>query len=323
METNNREFIYLRNKWIIILLVNMIVFYFVDSKFILFIIVLISLTFLYFQSYQIISKLFTDMRNVIAYASQDQEMKIEDGDLGLLYDEMRNLKKRSKAYEVTIHEEKNKLRKTIEDICHQLKTPLTSISIYNELLLNENETDENVVETQKQIEKMKYLINSLLKLAKLQSHQVVFEFEYLPVKDLIDLSLQSLHSLIEISQVEFIVHDTHISFYYDEDWLQEALSNIVKNALEQDCTIIDISFEEHSNYIKIYIYNNGSEMNEKDLPHIFERFYHTSHQNGVGIGLALSKEIIERHHGYIEAYNHNGVVFEMMFPKYKMKEKVS
>lgn len=72
----------------------------------------------------------------------------------------------------------------------------------------------------------------------------------------------------------------------------------------------------------MFIYNDGEAIQEKDLPHIFERFYHTKKQQGVGIGLALSKEIIEKHHGSIQAYNdRNGVVFEILFPRYQMNNK--
>lgn len=323
MKTNNHEFIQLRNLWLITILINIVIYITIDYSSVLLVSTIVSLSILYLKSYQMIAQLYTDVRNVVGYASQDQKAQIKDGDLGLLYNEMRQLKKRTKAYEETIQEEKDRLRETIEDICHQLKTPLTSISIYNELLLNEEENNENLQKTQEQIEKMKYLISSLLKLAKLQSHQVSFEYEYLPIKDMIELSLQSVHSLIQQRNVEIKIEERDLMFYYDESWLQEAMSNILKNALEHGCSLIQISFEEYQNSFKIKIYNNGLAIDEKDLPHIFERFYHTQHQQGVGIGLALSKEIIERHHGYIDVYNEHGVVFEIMFLKYEMKEKVS
>ncbi|WP_028041828.1 sensor histidine kinase [Candidatus Stoquefichus massiliensis] len=322
MKTNNREFIQLRNLWLITILINIVIYITLDNSFLL-VSSLVGLSILYLKSYYMLAQLYTDVRNVIGYASQDQKAQIKDGDLGLLYDEMRHLKNRTKAYEETIQEEKDKLKETIEDICHQLKTPLTSISIYNELILNEEENNENSQKIQEQIEKMKYLISSLLKLAKLQSHQVSFEYDYLPIKDVIELSLESVYSLIQQRNVVIKIEENHLMFYYDESWLQEAISNILKNALEHDCSLIQISFDEYQNSFKIKIYNDGPIIDEKDLPHIFERFYHTQHQKGVGIGLALSKEIIERHHGYIDVYNDHGVVFEIMFLKYEMKEKVS
>lgn len=91
--------------------------------------------------------------------------------------------------------------------------------------------------------------------------------------------------------------------------------------MEHGCSKIKVTFEEHQQYIKCFIYNNGEEIKEKDLPHIFERFYHSAKQQGVGIGLALSKEIIEKHHGLVTAYNDNGVVFEITFPLFQMNDK--
>ena len=276
---------------------------------------------MYFFSDYILKKVYKDIRGVIQYTSQNKEVIIKDGDLGLLIDEVNQLKNRSDAYEKTLNKEKDKLRKTIEDICHQLKTPLTSISIYTELSLEKDNNNPYLKEINQQIDKMKYLIQSLLRLAKLQSHQINFEYEYLSVNNLINISLQSLHSLIQKSDVDINITEQDISFYYDEDWLQEAFSNIIKNSLEHNSSIIDISFKEYKEYLKIYIHNNGDEVSKKDLPHIFERFYHASHQEGVGIGLALSKEIIERHHGQVEVYNQAGVVFEVTFPKYQVSQK--
>ncbi len=323
MKTNNREFIKLKYMTIIILLIFIVVYLVGLSRDIMFISGIFLIGSLYFGFYQTVSHLYHEMREVIAYASDDQQAIIKDGDLGLLYDEMVRLKKRTSAYEDVIQQEKNTLRQTIEDICHQLKTPLTSISIYNDLLL-EGEIQENYfIEIHQQLEKMKYLISSLLTLAKLQSSQIEFEFEYQSIQEVIQLSLQSLQSLIEKTHTDIHIENIQTCFYYDESWLQEALSNILKNSLEHHCTHIDITFQEHQQYLKVFIYNDGEPIHEKDLPHIFERFYHTQKQQGVGIGLALSKEIIEKHHGSIQAYNANdGVVFEILFPRYQMNNKL-
>lgn len=320
METNNREFILLRYKMMVSIIILLLIYIFSLSKEILFIDSVLCIFYMYYSSKRILKSLFTDMRHVIDFASGDQEFMIKDGDLGLLYDEIVILKKRTTAYQETIQKEKNKLRQTIEDICHQLKTPLASVSIYNELLLEE-QPHHYLIETQQQIEKMKYLINSLLKLAKLQGSQVDFDFQYLPIYEVLQLSLQALHSLIQQTSTSITIEKTEAYLYYDESWLQEALSNIIKNSLEHGCSKIKVTFEEHQQYIKCFIYNNGEEIKEKDLPHLFERFYHSAKQQGVGIGLALSKEIIEKHHGLVIAYNDNGVVFEITFPLFQMNDK--
>jgi len=264
--------------------------------------------------------LYKDMRQVIQSFHNPTDFQIQDGDLGILYDEIRQLQRRTHQYEITIENEKKKLRETIEDICHQMKTPLASIGIYNELLEVEYNKDY-VQETGQQIDKMKYLVNTLLTLAKMESHQIHFDFQKLPIQYVIDLSLQSLHSMIEQSQVCIHIVNNQESFYYDESWLQEAFSNILKNNIEHGCSNITISAYQYDQYIKVKIHNDGPEIASKDLPHIFERFYHTQNQKGVGIGLALTQEIIHRHHGEIEVYNEQGVVFEILFPIYFVSEK--
>lgn len=322
MKTNNREFIRLKYIALIILFLFIIIYLVGFSRDIMFVLGIILMGSLYISFQNVVKELYCEMREVIAYAANDQQTIIKDGDLGLLYNEMMRLKKRTVAYEKVIQQEKDKLRQMIEDICHQLKTPLTSISIYNDLLLDGKIQDNYFEEINQQIEKMKYLINSLLTLAKLQSSQIEFEFEYQSIQEVIQLSMQSLQPLIKKTRIQIHIEELETCFYYDESWLQEALSNILKNSLEQTCSRIDITFLEHQQYLKMFIYNDGEDIQEKDLPHIFERFYHTKKQQGVGIGLALSKEIIEKHHGSIQAYNdRNGVVFEILFPRYQMNNK--
>ncbi len=319
MEMNNRIFIKLKQVFFVVALVEVILYYFLPHRYFL-VISLIMLSLFYYVSKSFIIELYADIRNVIQSIHQKNDYMIQDGDLGLLYDEVKQLQNRTNAYEQTIEEEKKKLRKTIEDICHQLKTPITSISIYNELLKNDYQK-EYVEESYQQIEKITYLLNSLLTLAKLESNQIEFDFQDLYIKNIIQLSLQSLHSLLQIHDINVEIEDCHIHLYCDESWIQEAISNILKNNIEHGCSKIHISFVKYNQYIKIVIHNNGEEINSKDLPHIFERFYHTQNQQGVGIGLSLSQEIIQRHHGSIEAYNQDGVVFEIMLPIYQVTHK--
>lgn len=320
MKTNNQEFVKLKYCLWMALFVFVVTYLCVDSYHFLFVVGIVMMIFIYIQFYSIVSKLYGDMRDVIAYASSDKDVVIEDGDLGLLYEEIVRLKQRTKAYEATIQKEKDKLKQMMEDVCHQLKTPLTSIAIYNDLLMEGEIQQSYFIEIEQQLEKMKYLMNSLLKLAKLEGSQVKFDFQYLSIEQVFHLSLQSLHSIIQQNKVQVTIHSTDINLYYDESWMQEALSNIIKNSIEHASQNIDVSFEEHQKYVKIIIHNDGDEIDEKDLPHIFKRFYHSSLQ-GVGIGLSLSKEIIEKHHAHITAYNQDGVVFEIVFPLHQVNHK--
>ena len=202
MKTNNREFIRLKYIALIILFLFIIIYLVGFSRDIMFVLGIILMGSLYISFQNVVKELYCEMREVIAYAANDQQTIIKDGDLGLLYNEMMRLKKRTVAYEKVIQQEKDKLRQMIEDICHQLKTPLTSISIYNDLLLDGKIQDNYFEEINQQIEKMKYLINSLLTLAKLQSSQIEFEFEYQSIQEVIQLSMQSLQPLIKKTRIQ-------------------------------------------------------------------------------------------------------------------------
>lgn len=253
------------------------------------------------------------------YIDGDDEY-IEDNDLGILYHKVQRLKQENFKYQQAVMKEKKKLKKDIEDICHQMKTPLATLLLYHEMLMKKYE-DEIVCKGLIQIEKMNHFMKGLLKLSQVET--ISFQYDLLPIGYIVDLSLQSVYSFIQSHHV-CLHHDVmDISFYCDESWLQEAFSNIFKNAIENDCQTLSISYEYHEQYFKMYIHNDGKEISDKDLPHIFERFYHTKNAsgNGVGIGLSLTQEIIQKHHGHISVYNQDGVVFEITFPLYALSQK--
>lgn len=325
METNNKEFKSLKFMYLLqlIVFIFLVIAYSSSSRIIniLFLLLFLIILFSFINNYSLLTNIYQQIRNVIKYIDDHQTDKIIDGDIGLLYDRIITLEKRNNAYQDVIKKEKENLKDTIEDICHQMKTPLSSISINNELLL-ETINDEKIIINQQQIDKLKDLINSLLTLAKLENDVVHFEFQKLPLQYALDLSIQSIYSFIQEKQINMEVED--IEFYYDESWLVEGISNILKNCLEEETvTIITIKSEIIENYLKVYIHDNGQGIEEKDLLHIFERFYKSknSHKDSVGIGLALTKEIIRLHHGFIDVYNDHGACFELTFPLYAVSEK--
>lgn len=326
METNNKEFRSMKLMFCLQLIIFISLawcYYLSYHRFIggLFLLLLIVMIVSFINHYTMISNIYSQIRKVIQYIDNKQTGLIIDGDIGLLYDKVFTLEKRNKAYEEVIKKEKENLKNTIEDICHQMKTPLSSISINNELLL-ETIDDEKIMINQQQIDKLKDLISSLLTLAKLENDVVHFEFQKLPLKYLLDLSIQSIYSLIQEKEIIIDVQDKE--FFYDESWLVEAISNILKNALEQEAvTKIKINSQVIENYLKVYIHDNGQGIDSKDLPHLFERFYKSknSHKESVGIGLSLTKEIIRLHHGFIDVYNDQGACFELTFPLYAISEK--
>lgn len=326
METNNNDLKKVKSICTIQLLITFLMFYCFMKKFtfyiyILYIILIFSILYFSYFSYIAIKKPYIDIRKIITYIDANKKGLIKDGDIGILYDRITDMKKRTNAYEELIKQEKENLRKIIDDICHQLKTPLSSISINNEILL-EKYHDIRLERNQQQIEKINHLLQSLLTISKLENNAVHFNFQKLPMKYIIDLTLENIYSLTKDKNI--ICKDINGEIYCDEGWIVEGLSNIIKNSLEQESVkYITINSNSNEQYVKLIIKDDGTGFDDKDIKNIFKRFYKgkNSHKESTGIGLALTKEIIRNHHGYIEIYNAEGACFEITFPKLNVNEK--
>ena len=239
-------------------------------------------------------------------------------------DELNSLK--NELYKITVmlkEEAKNStmqkeaLAASLSDISHQLKTPLTSVLILlDNLSQSENMSKETrekfITEITRQIKGMNWLVISLLKLSRLDAGVVEFTFAKIDANRLVEDCLLSLEILAEIKNVSFCVQSkkTEIFFYGDYNWNKEAIQNIIKNAVEhtKENTTIIISIEENDVYTSISIQDKGDGISRKDLKHIFERFYKSenSSETSYGIGLSLSKSIIEKQNGYIEIETKEG-----------------
>lgn len=223
--------------------------------------------------------------------------------------------------------EKLKLKDYIEDITHQIKTPITSMRLNEELLLNTTLTDKQrtkVEDIYKQTTKITELVDALLRLAKIESRSVQFTFTNESVFSILSEVENILEPLLISQQVIFQIEGNDCFISCDHTWMVEALENILKNSIEikgQD--VIHIKIEENDSFVYIHIQDHGPGFKEEDLEHIFDRFYRIDNANtiGVGIGLALTKEIITLHHGMIEAKNHDGACFIITLPKIYTKNK--
>ena len=252
-------------------------------------------------------------------------------------DELCNL--RNELYKITImlkeqaemeQKEKKELATSISDISHQLKTPLTSISILLDNMRENPDMDKEtrmkfIHEIKRQIEWINWLVISILKLSRLDANVVIFNKEQINVNKLIKEVTQNLAIPIEIKNQKVIVPEEatnkQISFIGDYKWQLEALTNIVKNCVEHtpENKNIYIDYEQNNLYTKIIIRDEGEGIDKKDVSHIFERFYKgkNASENSIGIGLALAKTIIEKENGHIICKSEIGVgtTFEIKFVK--------
>ncbi len=212
--------------------------------------------------------------------------------------------------------DKVNLKDSLSDISHQLKTPLTSMSIMVDNIMDNPNMDyktreEFTKDIRREIINVKFLVDSLLKLSKLDANSVHFTNRFVRIREIIDDAVKNVSVLSDLKNVDIVVNGNYnASVNCDFKWQVEALTNILKNCVEhsKEDSRIEIFFDENNVYSKIEITDYGIGIEKQDLPHVFERFYKgkNSASESIGIGLALSKSIIENNGGYIDVKSEVG-----------------
>lgn len=214
------------------------------------------------------------------------------------------------------------LKSSLSDISHQIKTPLTSIIITLDNLKENPDMDEDLKRyfldtAKKDADNISFMVQSLLKLSRLDSNTVVYNRKTALIKDIIEAAVRNVSVLADLKGIEISVSgDGNAEFICDSIWQTEALTNILKNGVEHAEKSVAISYESSRLCTEINIENDGTEISDSDLPHIFERFYRgdNARENSVGIGLALAKTIIEKDNGYISCETKPGcTVFNIKY----------
>lgn len=230
--------------------------------------------------------------------------------------------KQAQLKEEYIEEQNKRIQSFIENIAHQIKTPLsrvfTSLDIV-ESRLEEEVVQKHVEECYQHLESINGLMKRLMNIGRLEAGKVIFQKEKLHVKALLTEVKNRFGT--QGKRIEISCEET-LEYYGDEKWLQEAFSNILCNALEADTSenLIEVYCLKNDDHIKISIRDHGAGLSEKDIPNIFDRFYLPENvkENHVGIGLNLAKLVIEGHKGLVYVYNHaeGGAVFQVLLPVY-------
>lgn len=223
-------------------------------------------------------------------------------------------------------QDKINLKDSLTNISHQLKTPLTSISLLVDNLLDEeidtNTQKEFLLDIKNQIESINYLIIVLLKLSRFDANVVTFKEEKINVKNLLIDILKHIDIIREVKNIDIhITGDNASTLIGDYKWEYEAISNILKNCLEYtpENKNIYIKYRETNMYTEIIIEDEGPGMSKNEKNKIFERFYkgNNSNSNNFGIGLSLAKEIINKDNGKIkvESELNKGTTFKIRYYK--------
>ncbi|MCM0649171.1 HAMP domain-containing histidine kinase [Clostridium swellfunianum] len=252
-----------------------------------------------------------------------------EGDFGILGHNFNLMANRLKLSLERLKEDKIFLKNIISDISHQLKTPLTSLVMFNDLMLEDINMGEQLREdflekSRSQLNRMEWLILNLLKVARLEAGAIEFKKENIPLMNSVNKMINVLGSKAEAKEQRFIVKGSteDVRFNGDEEWTAEALINIAKNSIEhtEKGGEITVELSETPLFSSIIIQDDGEGIDKKDLPHIFERFYKgssTVKTESIGIGLALSKLIVEAQNGSISVYSEKmkGTRFVITFLK--------
>lgn len=243
--------------------------------------------------------------------SGDYKIRIEDNLEGSFYRLTRNINRLVSIVQgsiTTLNKEKLFLKDMISDISHQLKTPVSSLILYNELLsqhvLEDNQEDEILENSSIVIEKMQWLIINLLKITKFEVNSVLFNKKEIEIKKLLNGAIEKLKGLAMEKKVNLILNGEDSKIEIDKEWTEEALINIIKNGIEhsEKGSNLEINLESNLAEVKISIKDFGEGISEIDKKNIFKRFYRgqSSKKDSVGIGLAMAKTIIEKQDGTIK-----------------------
>lgn len=263
--------------------------------------------------------------------NQNYKLDIEDNtedELSILKNEVYKTTIMLKEVAENSKSDKLKLKDSLSDISHQLKTPLTSITILIDNIIEnkdmESETrNEFAKDIKREITNINFLIQSLLKLSRLDVNQVAFVNKKVYMFDLIDDSIKNLAALCDLKNIDIRVNGkTDSKIYCDLKWQTEAITNILKNCVEhsKENSVIDVVYEENEVYSKIEITDYGDGIDKEDVKHIFERFYKAKNSSpeSVGIGLSLAKSIVQKNNGTISVDSklNKGTTFVVKYFKY-------
>lgn len=291
-----------------------------------FILLWISLVF-FNKIYIEIEKVNKFIEDVLERRKVSNILDNEEGQLGILKNELLRMTNALKENVELLKGEKVFLNNVISDISHQLRTPMTSLMVLNDLLHNEDlpkdKKDEFLLRIRTQLERMEWLVKSMLKLAKVEAGVIDFKKKKEKLSDLINRAIEPMRVPMDIKSQSLIIKGNESdSFIGDIEWSVEALVNIIKNCIEHtnEHGKITIEYEENSLMSKIVVTDTGEGIADKDLPHIFERFYRGKSSNkadSVGIGLAMAKSIVESQNGVISVESKVGVGTSFYISFYK------
>ena len=277
------------------------------------IITIASLCILYFR-YNYKRK--NDIKDIIKYIEQinrrNYELEIDtisEDELSILKNEIYKTAVMLKEAALNSNKDKLNLKKSLEDISHQLKTPLTSILVLLDNLIDEPDMDSSIrndfiIDIKRNVININFLVQALLKLSKFDANTVHFIKKENDLEMIVKEAIKNVSTLCDLKNINIKLNTLeNAKVECDAKWQIEAITNIIKNAIEhsKDNSSIIINIDNNRVYSKIEVIDFGDGISKRDIKNIFERFYkgENATSNSIGIGLALAKTIIEEDRGTI------------------------
>ena len=318
----------IKNNLLIGIIVNILVFIFaresIEVSIIVSVVYIIVIAIRDFRRVRSISKFVTQVDNILLGKDSINLSQFKEGDLFLFQNKVTKLTIMLREKSELLQKEKLLLVDSIADISHQIRTPLTALNIVLESMKKQDVDSAKhrtyCREMTSILKRIDVLIMSLLKIAKLDADTVQFNKEYIEFDTMINKIMEILAIPMELKEQE-LVKDISGGFYGDLNWTIEAVSNIMKNCHEHMDMggKLYVTTKENPIYSEIIVRDTGKGIEQEDIPHLFERFYKgkNSGENSVGIGLALSKMIINKQNGIITAdnYKDGGAIFTIKLYK--------
>jgi signal transduction histidine kinase len=231
-----------------------------------------------------------------------------------------------KAQNKRIKKERDEIKSLISDISHQLKTPLSNLKLYHELMkypsISKEEYNEFNLNIKNQIEKLSFLLESMIKISRLEGGIIQLTPQKINLNDICLTAIKQAYEMAKNKNIEIQFNITEdILLNLDKNWTVEAIFNIIDNAIKYTKSggTIMLHIIKYEMFVRVNITDNGIGIEEKEINHIFKRFYRgegTQDEDGVGLGLYLARKIITEQNGYmkVKSQKSQGSTFSLFLP---------
>lgn len=277
-----------------------------------------------FYRYRRLQQMNRELDDLLLYGTPLPISQYDEGELSILANQIQKIAQRLTESADAIQADKLLLADSLADISHQLRTPLTAMNLTVAMLRSSELTTERRIELTSELrsllDRTDWLVETLLKLSKLDAGTVKMAKEKVPVRNLISRAASPIAIPMDLRNQQLVVHCENEHFKGDLTWTAEALGNILKNCMEHtpDGGTITVTANETALFTQIIVEDTGPGFDSKDIPHLFERFYKGSNasESSYGIGLALARTVITSQNGSVQAMNgDSGAKFVIKFYK--------